>query len=414
MRTNYTIKHLFRSFTTLPTGVPNSFYRWYVFFNYGSLIAIFLYAIFLLSFFWSGVFSLVIVNTATIIIFSVCIYLNIIGRFVLSITLIIIEVLIDQIACVIYLGWNTGFQNYIFALPMVIYFTPWKAHIIKAIATLFIIVSYILLMFYSQIVEPFFELDKSMRNAFTIANVFGAGFVFAIFASYFNNAASTAEEDLEREHKKSENLLHNILPVSIANRLKDDTSIIADSINSSTTLFADIVGFTIISEKLSPEELVIMLNQIFTQFDNLTEKHGIEKIKTIGDAYMVVAGIPIHREDHAEVIAEMALDMIQTLKVVSNVLGQELNIRVGINSGPVVAGVIGNKKFIYDLWGDSVNTAARMESHGVPGEIQVTEASYVLLKDKYHFDYRGEINIKGKGLMTTYLLKGRKPAHEQT
>ena len=217
-----------------------------------------------------------------------------------------------------------------------------------------------------------------------------------------------AEAALRLEQEKSDRLLLNVLPQPIAERLKQDQSIIADTFAEVTVLFADIVGFTQISSQISPPELVSLLNDIFSTFDRLAEKHGLEKIKTIGDAYMVVGGLPMPRSDHAEAIAQMALDMQQAIIEFSDTHNQDFSIRIGINSGPVVAGVIGIKKFIYDLWGDTVNTASRMESHGLPGCIQVTSATYQRLQDKYVFESRGAIEVKGKGQMTTYLLKCRK------
>jgi PAS domain S-box-containing protein len=213
---------------------------------------------------------------------------------------------------------------------------------------------------------------------------------------------------LRVQQEQSERLLLNILPEEIANRLKRGDSTIADTFADVTVLFADIVGFTQLSSLVSPTQLVALLNDIFSTFDNLAERHGLEKIKTIGDAYMVVGGLPIPRQDHAEAIAEMALDMQQAITDFSNTHNQAFSIRIGINSGPVVAGVIGIKKFIYDLWGDTVNTASRMESHGLPGRIQVTQTTYQQLQEKYSFENRGAIEVKGKGEMTTYLLKCRK------
>ncbi|MGL5063816.1 MAG: adenylate/guanylate cyclase domain-containing protein [Microcoleus sp.] len=213
---------------------------------------------------------------------------------------------------------------------------------------------------------------------------------------------------LRVQQEQSERLLLNILPEEIANRLKRGDSTIADTFTEATVLFADIVGFTQLSSRVSPTELVAMLNDIFSTFDQLAERHGLEKIKTIGDAYMVVGGLPTPRPDCAEAIAEMALDMQQAVAEFSKTHDREFSIRIGINSGPVVAGVIGIKKFIYDLWGDTVNTASRMESHSLPGCIQVTAATYQILEDKYLFESRGSIEIKGKGLMNTYLLQSRK------
>jgi adenylate cyclase len=199
--------------------------------------------------------------------------------------------------------------------------------------------------------------------------------------------------------------LLNILPQKIAEQLKRDGNPIARSFEAATILFADIVGFTPLAARHSPTVMVDVLNRLFCEFDNLAEQHQLEKIKTIGDSYMAAAGLPEERPDHAAAIANMALDMQAVLEHFSHDLGQPLQLRIGINSGQVVAGVIGNKKFIYDLWGDSVNVAARMESSGEPGQIQVSQATYLLLQNQgYNLEPRGQIEIKGKGLMTTYWL----------
>ncbi len=215
-------------------------------------------------------------------------------------------------------------------------------------------------------------------------------------------------QQLEIERQKSENLLLNIFPFSIAQRLKEDQSVIADYFHSTTVLFTDIVGFTKLSENLTPSELVQFLNQIFSSFDNLVEEYQLEKIKTIGDAYMVAGGFPEPRPDHVEAIADLALDMRESVKKFDREINKSVCMRTGIHTGPAVAGVIGIKKFIYDVWGDTVNTASRMESHGIGGKIQVSHASYNLLKDKYILKKRGIIEIKGKEKMTTYWLQAKK------
>jgi class 3 adenylate cyclase/sensor domain CHASE-containing protein len=213
---------------------------------------------------------------------------------------------------------------------------------------------------------------------------------------------------LESEQKKTEDLLLNIMPRKVIDQLKNDPSAIAERFNDTTILFADIVGFTAMSSVISPEELVQMLNTIFSAFDRLAEKHRLEKIKTIGDAYLVVGGLPERRKDHAQAIAAMALDMIEALATINQERGQDLKIRVGIHSGPVIAGVLGTKKFLYDLWGDAVNTASRMESSGVPGAIQVSEGTFALIKEDFVLESRGLIEVKGKGSMQTYFLKGHR------
>lgn len=215
-------------------------------------------------------------------------------------------------------------------------------------------------------------------------------------------------KQLQIEQEKSERLLLNILPKPIADRLKQGQSVIADSFAEVTVLFADIVGFTRLSAHMSPTELVVLLNGIFSTFDRLAERHRLEKIKTIGDAYMVVGGLPTPRADHAEAISEMALDMQREIVQFKVENGEPLHLRIGIHTGPVVAGVIGTRKFSYDLWGDTVNTASRMESHGLSGGIQVTATTYECLRDKYLFEERGVIQVKSKGEMMTYFLLGRK------
>jgi class 3 adenylate cyclase len=218
-----------------------------------------------------------------------------------------------------------------------------------------------------------------------------------------------ARADLQDEKEKSEQLLLNILPLPIATRLMQGRSTIADHFAEVTVLFADIVEFTQLSENLSPQELVALLNDVFSEFDHLAEQHRLEKIKTIGDAYMAVGGIPYVRDDHAQAVADMALDMQAVAETFSDRTGQAFRLRIGLNTGPVVAGVIGTKKFIYDLWGDTVNTASRMESFGIANHIQVTEATYHCLRHTHDLDFRGEVWVKGKGNMRTYFLRQKSP-----
>lgn len=213
---------------------------------------------------------------------------------------------------------------------------------------------------------------------------------------------------LQAEQARSERLLLSILPAPIAERLKQGQSTVAESYADASVLFADIVDFTEICTRRSAIAVVDMLNQIFSAFDQLAEQHGLEKIKTIGDAYMVVGGVPVTRPDHAAAIAGMALDMLTALEAFNLEQSESLRLRIGISTGPVVAGVIGTRKFAYDLWGDTVNTASRMESNGIPGCIQVTESTYQSLQNHYHFEERGMIPVKGKGSLMTYLLKGKR------
>lgn len=241
-----------------------------------------------------------------------------------------------------------------------------------------------------------------MIFCFLVSNVVGITVAYNMERSF--RLQFLLKNELMAEQNISEKLLLNILPYKIAMRLKDDEANIADLHANVSVLFADIVGFTDIAGELSAKQLVDLLNDLFSKFDDLVEKHKIEKIKTIGDAYMAVAGLPEACEDHAKRIAAAALDFLDVVQDYNTANKTKLQLRIGINSGTVVAGVIGKKKFIYDLWGDTVNVASRMESTGEANEIQVTHATFLLLKDKYHFLSKGSIDVKGKGPMKTYIL----------
>jgi class 3 adenylate cyclase len=210
--------------------------------------------------------------------------------------------------------------------------------------------------------------------------------------------------ELDKERQKSDRLLNNILPKTIASRLKENETIIADKHESVSVLFADIVGFTVLSSKMPAEQLVRQLNTIFSEFDKFSEELGLEKIKTIGDAYMVSSGLPEHYSDHADRLVKMAFKMQEFMETLTLDSGEKLRLRTGIHTGPLVAGVIGVKKFVYDLWGDTVNTASRMESHGVPGKIQISEETKNALVGSFEIEERGFIEIKGKGKMKTFFL----------
>ncbi len=288
----------------------------------------------------------------------------------------------------------------------------WQLHLISQLGVLFYYLSS----------QWFFDLTVQlptswMTNDFLLLYFFWISFISNLSVYLYDclarkefntrHALKHAYQQLQREQERSESLLLNILPFPIAQRLKQEPTTIADSFTHAAVLFGDIVGFTELSGKIPPEELVQLLNQIFSQFDHLADKHRLEKIKTIGDAYMVVSGLPIPRSDYGKAIANMALDMRLKLEQFNQETGQSFQMRIGIATGPVIAGVIGLKKFIYDLWGDTVNIASRMESHGIANEIQVTEGTYQMLKNQYLFEERGIISVKGKGEMTTYFLKGK-------
>ena len=242
-------------------------------------------------------------------------------------------------------------------------------------------------------------IPSGVQVAFFVLNVLGVALTAFLLLQY---SIQAREEALAR----SDGLLLNVLPRSIAARLKRQPGVIAERYDDVTVLFADVAEFTPYAEARSPEQVVGVLDEIFSAFDDLTERRGLEKIKTIGDAYMVAGGLPDPRSDHAEAIAALAVEMQDAFDRICRRLELDLAIRIGIDTGPVVAGVIGRRKFIYDLWGDTVNTASRMESHGLAGRIQVSEATYERLRGRYRFERRGGVAIKGKGVIDTYLLVG--------
>ncbi len=257
-----------------------------------------------------------------------------------------------------------------------------------------------------ELLFPAADLPSWFTTTMLALNVIGAGSVAFMLLASFATQRNAALAALRAEQAKAEALLLNVLPSSIAERLKDASQSIADHFEAASIVFADVVDFTPLAGSLAPTEVVGILDQLFSQFDTLVERHGLEKIKTIGDCYMAAAGVPDPGPDHARKAALLALDMRGALaeSPIARRLGLEL--RIGINSGPVVAGVIGTKRFLYDLWGDAVNIASRMESNSTPGEIQITRATYELLKDEFVCSPRGTISVKGKGPMETWYLVG--------
>ena len=257
----------------------------------------------------------------------------------------------------------------------------------------------------SQVLQPSLEIGNNLANEvvalFFVMNTIVVSAIAFVTMYYFVVEKGRALDLLAREEQRSERLLLNVLPREIATQLKEDESTIARHYSAVSVLFADVVEFTRLSAQLDPDELVEMLNAIFSVFDGLTAEHGCEKIRTMGDGYMVAAGVPTPRPDHALSLAALALAMNEHSRSLNGI-----TLRIGIDSGPVVAGVIGKSKFQYDIWGDTVNTASRMESHGVPGRIQITETTRDLLEDDFVCTPRGLVEVKGKGEVATWFLEG--------
>ena len=261
----------------------------------------------------------------------------------------------------------------------------------------------------SGVLQPGVDHVNNLPNwlvlLYFIANIAAVSTIAFLLLHYFVGQEQRFLRLLRIEQEKSEHLLENVLPNEIATVLKERQGTIADSYGSVSILFADIVGFTALSEKLSPTQMVELLNEVFSHFDRLVEKYDLEKIRTIGDNYMVVSGAPRPRPDHAQALARLALEMRAYVEEFRRE-GIRLDFRIGMGSGPVVAGVIGRQKFHYDVWGDAVNMASRMESQGVPGKIQITREAYELIKEEFNCEPRGRVAVKGKGEQETWFLVG--------
>ena len=274
------------------------------------------------------------------------------------------------------------------------------------------LLAYLGLLGLSGFLQPYVghhrPLSPPLVTLFFVLNIGGVSTIVIVLLAYFVSQKNLFLGLLREEQAKSESLLLNILPKEIAAILKNEKRTIADHFDGASILFADMVNFTPLSASMPPAEMVDLLNEVFTYFDSLVEKYGVEKIRTIGDSYMVAAGVPRPRPDHAHVLVRMALEMRDYVSQHVFYGNHRVNFRIGVNSGPVVAGVIGRKKFIYDLWGDAVNTASRMESHGAAGKIQITRATYELIQDEFVCEPRGAINVKGKGEMEVWHVVGVK------
>lgn len=364
------------------------------------------YVVFLSILDFSAFSGLVINNIVVGGLVAVGIWLNSRGHTNVAASVLSVLAIENTVLAALVLGSGTGAFLFVLLFPFIgVLIAPpggWR------VPAFFVVVGVVALVVV-VLVDPASPRPISgtgWETALLVSNALVTVLFLSGVALYFKGIADRAEAELLIAHEESERLLLNILPTDIAQRLKAGESVIADRIDGVTILFADLVGSTAMSERISPAQMVEVLNGIFTPFDDLADSLNLEKIKTIGDAYMVVGGLPVPRPDHVEAVALMALAMRDELQ------GHEvegigrLQMRYGIDTGTVVAGVIGKRKFSYDLWGDTVNTAARMESQGVPGQIQVTEAIYSSLKHSHHFSSRGPVDIRGKGQLHTYMLHG--------
>lgn len=356
----------------------------------------------------SEISGVVIANTASLGVAVVVPFINRAGHTDLAMWLLFAGALGNTTLAAVLLGGNIHGEMFLLVLPAFALLITRPGDRRTQMIFLALIVVAFTAVTTADIESPSGLVDSPLSPWLLLAASAMVVLFIGAIALYFRSIVDKAEAELQTEKAVSEELLLNILPSRTADRLKAGETVIADRAENVSVLFADLVNSTPIAESLPPTRLVEMLNSIFTPFDDLADELGVEKVKTMGDAYMVVAGLPAPRSDHLEAIAEMALRMRHELAKHDHPDVGVLQMRFGIDTGPVVAGVIGKRKFSYDLWGSTVVTAARMESHGVPGRIQVTETVKDALEGKYVFEARGTIEVKGKGPMAAYFLEKKR------
>lgn len=400
---------IWNSITAVPDHVPRGYARYYIYWRMFYVLAGFEHALSLIAFAQSGVTFMAVFNVFSVTVFVTAFFLLKAGHYQISYWSAITELVLHGVAATICIGPQFGFTNYTFLVVVLVFIQPfysWRVSVILAVVTL---ASAAIVTAYSLDSPPLYTMSEEWARTMIIRQVIAWPIAVLIMVLPFVLASARAEEEIAAAYAESERLLLNILPETIARRLKTTSDMIADDRERVAILFADIVGFTSMSGRLPPSAVVALLNSVFNAIDEAVARCGLEKIKTIGDSYMVAAGLPDPIDDPEGRIARLALEIIQIFRRFKEPgSDKQLAVRIGINSGRVVAGVIGNRKFAYDLWGDAVNIAARMEETSEPGRVQVTDAFADLLRDRFVFEARGETNVKGKGGVRTSFLVGEK------
>ena len=395
-------------FTFTPESVSDELARYYVYWRVFYILAAAGHFITLFLFWRAGVTFMAVFNIFSVAVFVAALFLLERGYYRIAFWSAITELVLHGIAATICVDHQFSFQSYPFLVVILLFIQPFYPMRVSVVAAAAVLVSGAAVMSYSVTNEPLYMIPQDQEIMLSASAMVSWPLYALLMVLPFVRASARAEREIAAAYGESERLLLNILPAPIAARLKTTEGMIADDYDKVAILFADIVGFTEMSGRLKPAELVSLLNDVFNAIDEVVAKYGAEKIKTIGDAYMVVAGLPLADPDPDTTISQLALDMTDVVSDFKDpTTGEPVQIRIGINSGAVVAGVIGNRKFAYDLWGDAVNVAARMEATGEIGKIQVPDTFAASLKDRFAFEPRGEVEIKGKGKMQTSFLTGR-------
>ncbi len=380
-------------------------YRYLLFAHWASICGIVTHFALIIVFFYIGLNIMAYVNIGSVALFTYCLYLaHKRSNYLLLGILMVSEINIHAALAVYFVGWESGFQFFILLVPVGVFFLPIMK--LASMSAVLVSMSFFATMFLLlRDRTPLYQVSPSIIGTFNLSVGLSTLLILGIIAYAFSLAVDFSEKLLKIQHKNTEGLLHNILPISVTERLKEQKGIIADGFTDVSILFADLQSFTEYSDTKRPEDLVFVLNNYFSIFDDMLEQYSMEKIKTIGDAYMVACGCPDECKNHAEKAVDFALAMLAATWRFNRENDINFSLRIGINSGPVTAGIIGKKKYAYDLWGDTVNVASRMETSGLPGKIHITENTYRMINGKYEVIKRNPILIKGKGLMQTYFVK---------
>ena len=370
------------------------------------MVALAAHAVFLVLFLLIDEVELALFNVVSVAVWGGCLLLHARGRYRRLGGPAFAEIFAHATLCVVVLGTGSGFHLYLLTAVALPFLVPFYGTVLRWSLAAVAGLAFAALLVYGQLVPPASDQPDAVLAGFLAGNAVGIGVVIAAIIATYERVVVRAEAALEKAYLRTEDLLHAVLPSSIVERLKEEPGSVAERHEEVSILFSDLVGFTRLSGRMEPEEVVELLNRIFSDFDALVAEGSAEKIKTIGDAYMAVAGAPVREPRHADAVADLALAMRSRVRAVAREEGLELELRIGLHSGTAVAGVIGTQRLAYDLWGDAVNTASRMEALGVPGEIQVTAATRRLLEPRYRLEPRGTVDVPGKGAMETWFLRG--------
>lgn len=404
------------AFDSVPSIINSDNLRFYKLSNLVLTLGMFVHLHWIFYFYYISSYPMSMMNIFSVLIYISSIILNRKGMHFTSSIIMVLEIIIHQFIAVFYFGTNGGFQYYILVISLFPFLMPRGKWFIKISLSLICIISFMFInFFWIRIFEPIQRLDSIHIGYLNLSNTLFSFISLTLSGAFYSIAMHDTEDEIKLEKQKSDNLLLNILPLNVAQELKLYGKTKAQLHDHVTIMFTDFKDFTKLSEELTARELVKIIDYYFRAFDQILSKYHIEKIKTIGDAYMCVSGFQIDSKTAANNMILCALDILELIhseKILpKNSTNRSFDIRIGINTGSVVAGVVGETKFAYDIWGDAVNTASRMEKLGEVNTINISEATYHLVKDNFSFQSRGEIEVKNKGIMHTYFLRPRDKAN---